>query len=92
MFACVCVCMHMCGVCVMCVGCMMGVYLCVCVCVSLHRYLFSMERNRRVFKKLFPPELFVAFIDIGHYTSSLSAYSQLVHTINALSVSVRCEV
>ena len=52
-----------------------------------HRYLFSMERNRRVFKKLFPPDLFVTFIDIGHYNSRLSAYSKLVHTINNLSVS-----
>ena len=53
-----------------------------CTC----RYLFSMERNRRVFKKLFPPSLFEMFINIGHYVRDLSAYSQLMHTINTLPV------
>ena len=42
------------------------------------RYLFSMERNRKVFKRLFPPDLFAMFIDIGHYSTALPAYSELV--------------
>ena len=50
------------------------------------RYLFSMERHRPVFKRLFPPNLFGTFIDIGHYRYNLSAYSQLVHAINNLPV------
>jgi len=31
-----------------------------------------------VFKRLFPPDLFAAFIDVGHYTANLNAYAQLV--------------
>ena len=32
----------------------------------------------QVFKRLFPPDLFAAFIDVGHYTPALTAYSDLV--------------
>ena len=42
------------------------------------RYLFSVERNRKAFKRLFPPDLFAAFIDVGHYNTSLAAYASLV--------------
>ncbi|GAX79138.1 hypothetical protein CEUSTIGMA_g6578.t1 [Chlamydomonas eustigma] len=49
------------------------------------RYLFSMERNRKVFKRLFPPELFAMFIDVGHYNTSLQAYSELVQHFEELS-------
>ena len=38
------------------------------------RYVYSVERNRKVFKRLFPPDLFAAFIDIGHYASDLEHY------------------
>lgn len=51
-----------------------------------------MERNRKVFKKLFPPNLFECFIDIGHYSRDLSCYSPLVHTINTLPVSAKAGV
>eukprot|EP00955_Chlamydomonas_euryale_P118725 366556-Chlamydomonas_euryale.AAC.16 len=37
-----------------------------------------MERNRKVFKRLFPPDLFALFIDVGHYNTSLAAYTNLV--------------
>ncbi len=37
-----------------------------------------MERNRKVFKRLFPPDLFAMFIDVGHYNTSLPAYADLV--------------
>ena len=47
-----------------------------------------MERNRKIFKKLFLPNLFESFIDIGHYNRSLSAYTPLLHTINTLTVSL----
>ena len=53
---------------------------------NMCRYLFSMERHRPVFKRLFPPNLFAMFIDIGHYTCDLYAYSHLVHAINNLPV------
>ena len=52
------------------------------------RFLFSMERNRRLFKRLFPPDLFEMFIDIGHYKRDMAAYRPLVDKINSLSVSV----
>ncbi|KAK3108060.1 hypothetical protein FSP39_000448 [Pinctada imbricata] len=48
------------------------------------RYIFSMERNRRLFKRLFPPDLFEMFINIGHYVPELSAYKHLVDKINSL--------
>ncbi|KAL3832242.1 hypothetical protein ACJMK2_023902 [Sinanodonta woodiana] len=48
------------------------------------RFLFSMERNRRLFKRLFPADLYVMFIDIGHYNKDLSAYKPLVQKINGL--------
>lgn len=52
------------------------------------RFLFSMERNRRLFKRLFPSDLFEMFINIGHYKQDLNEYKPLVETINGLSVSI----
>lgn len=52
------------------------------------RFTFSMERNRRLFKRLFPPDLFDIFISVGHYVKELSAYKVLVEKINSYSVSV----
>ncbi|XP_050419048.2 serine/threonine-protein kinase Nek10 [Patella vulgata] len=51
------------------------------------RFLFSMERNRWLFKRLFPVELFELFIDVGHYNKDLSAYKPLVDMMNSLSKS-----
>lgn len=50
------------------------------------RFLFSKERNRKLFKRLFPPDVFEKFIDIGHYNRDINAYLQLVFKINALQV------
>lgn len=44
-----------------------------------------MERNRQQFKRLFPPELFSPFIDVGHYVRDLTAYQSLVDKVNAFS-------
>lgn len=52
------------------------------------RFLFSMERNRRLFKRLFPSDLFEMFINIGHYKQDLNEYKPLVEKINGLSVSI----
>ncbi|XP_035528285.1 serine/threonine-protein kinase Nek10 [Morone saxatilis] len=41
------------------------------------RFLFSMERNRHLFKRLFPTDLFELFIDVGHYVRDLTAYEGL---------------
>ena len=41
------------------------------------RFLFSIERNRQLFKQLFPAHILEKFIDIGHYVYGLSQYHQL---------------
>nr|XP_046256432.1 serine/threonine-protein kinase Nek10 isoform X2 [Scatophagus argus] len=41
------------------------------------RFLFSVERNRHLFKRLFPTDLFELFIDVGHYVRDLAAYEGL---------------
>lgn len=48
------------------------------------RFLFSIERNRKIFKRLFPPELFGLFIDVGHYRADLAGYSSMVDFVNGL--------
>jgi NIMA (never in mitosis gene a)-related kinase len=50
------------------------------------RLLFCVERNRKVFKRLFSPDLFALFIDVGHYVMKLDSYLPLVAVFN----SVRC--
>lgn len=59
---------------------------------ELYRYLFSVERNRSLFKKLFPASLFERFIDVGHYTQDLSAYGSLADAISNLPGSEREEI
>ncbi|XP_022087422.1 serine/threonine-protein kinase Nek10-like isoform X2 [Acanthaster planci] len=49
------------------------------------RFLFSMERNRQMFKRLFPPDLFETFIDVGHYVKDINAYNSLVTLVNSLA-------
>ncbi|GIM13803.1 hypothetical protein Vretimale_16861, partial [Volvox reticuliferus] len=56
------------------------------------RYLFSVERNRKMFKRLFPPELFATFIDAGHYNAQLMAYAPLVTQFEELSEKQRLGV
>eukprot|EP00899_Mesostigma_viride_P006794 jgi/Mesvir1/16115/Mv08400-RA.2 len=60
-----------------------------CLQVKTHafrtlRFLFSMERNRKMFKRIFPPFLFAAFIDIGHYVQELKPYESLVQHLQDL--------
>ncbi|XP_067417724.1 serine/threonine-protein kinase Nek10 isoform X4 [Emydura macquarii macquarii] len=55
-----------------------------CYAFRALRFLFSMERNRHLFKRLFPPDLFEIFIDIGHYVRNISAYEELVSKLNSL--------
>ncbi|KAM6141398.1 LOW QUALITY PROTEIN: serine/threonine-protein kinase Nek10 [Phoenicopterus ruber ruber] len=55
-----------------------------CYAFRALRFLFSMERNRRIFKRLFPTDLFEIFIDIGHYVRDISAYEELVSKLNLL--------
>ncbi|OPJ82039.1 serine/threonine-protein kinase Nek10 [Patagioenas fasciata monilis] len=55
-----------------------------CYAFRALRFLFSMERNRHIFKRLFPTDLFETFIDIGHYVRDISAYEELVTKLNLL--------
>uniref|UniRef100_A0A8B9M4C7 Protein kinase domain-containing protein n=1 Tax=Accipiter nisus TaxID=211598 RepID=A0A8B9M4C7_9AVES len=55
-----------------------------CYAFRALRFLFSMERNQHIFKRLFPTDLFEIFIDIGHYVRDISAYEQLVSKLNLL--------
>ncbi|CAD5117749.1 DgyrCDS6496 [Dimorphilus gyrociliatus] len=48
------------------------------------RFLFSLDRNRRYFKRLFPPKLLEPFLDVGHYNHDLQAYECLVKTFDDL--------
>ncbi|XP_069770121.1 serine/threonine-protein kinase Nek10 isoform X2 [Narcine bancroftii] len=50
------------------------------------RFLFSMERNRQLFKRLFPSKVFEMFIDVGHYARDIRAYESLVNKLNSLPV------
>ncbi|KAJ6666473.1 hypothetical protein lerEdw1_020196 [Lerista edwardsae] len=56
-----------------------------CYAFRALRFLFSMERNRHLFKRLFPTDLFESFIDIGHYVREISVYEELVSKLNSLS-------
>ncbi|KAK6742207.1 hypothetical protein RB195_009834 [Necator americanus] len=49
-----------------------------CSIFRVLRILFSLERNRGMFKKVFPPTFFEQFIDVGHYVRDLSSYRPLV--------------
>ncbi|KAK2909802.1 hypothetical protein Q8A73_007517 [Channa argus] len=48
-----------------------------CYAFRTLRFLFSVERNRHLFKRLFPTDLFELFIDVGHYVRDLAAYERL---------------
>lgn len=39
--------------------------------------------------RLFPPELFEMFIDVGHYVRELNAYKPLVDKISTLTVIIK---
>ncbi|KAE8596739.1 hypothetical protein XENTR_v10016225 [Xenopus tropicalis] len=55
-----------------------------CYAFRALRFLFSMERNRDLFKRFFPPNLFEVFIDIGHYIRDIKAYEDLVLKLNSV--------
>uniref|UniRef100_H3AHN8 NIMA related kinase 10 n=1 Tax=Latimeria chalumnae TaxID=7897 RepID=H3AHN8_LATCH len=55
-----------------------------CYAFRALRFLFSMERNRHLFKRLFPSDMFEMFIDIGHYIRDITTYEKLVAKLNSL--------
>ncbi|XP_044063678.1 serine/threonine-protein kinase Nek10 isoform X2 [Siniperca chuatsi] len=48
-----------------------------CYAFRTLRFIFSVERNRHLFKRLFPTDVFELFIDVGHYVRDLAAYEGL---------------
>ncbi|KAM8870341.1 serine/threonine-protein kinase Nek10 isoform 2-T2 [Spinachia spinachia] len=57
-----------------------------CCAFRTLRFLFSVERNRHLFKRLFPADLFELFIDIGHYVRDLAAYDGLQTKVSFYTV------
>ncbi|XP_030013148.1 serine/threonine-protein kinase Nek10 [Sphaeramia orbicularis] len=53
-----------------------------CYAFRTLRFLFSVERNRHHFKRLFPTDLFELFIDVGHYVRDLAAYEELQRKVS----------
>lgn len=53
------------------------------------RFLYSSERNRKIFRRLFPPDLFAAFIDVGQYVHELGAYAALAAQLASLPAEAR---
>lgn len=51
-------------------------------CLRALRFLYSVEKSRKVFKVVFPPEIFGVFIDIGNFNKDLKAYIPLLRKIN----------
>ena len=39
-------------------------------CLRSLRFLYSIERNRKAFKLVFPPEIFGLFIDVGNFNKN----------------------
>ena len=54
--------------------------------MMLLRFLYSVEKNRKAFKLVFPPEIFGAFIDIGNYERDLHKYISVLKKINKLAL------
>ena len=56
------------------------------------RAVFSMERNRGVFKALFPPDVFGPFIDVGHFQTDLDRYKPVAERVAAMGDAARQRV
>ena len=51
-------------------------------CLRSLRFLYSIEKNRKAFKLVFPPEIFGSFIDIGNFNKNFQSYIPLLKKIN----------
>jgi len=47
-------------------------------CLRCLRFMYSVEKNRKAFKMIFPPNIFGAFIDVGNYNKEFHAYIPLL--------------
>jgi len=57
--------------------------------LRLLRFVFSTERNRKIFRRLFPPEFFAAFIDVGHFVKDIDRYVGLAQQLSSLAPEAR---
>lgn len=57
----------------------------------LLRFLYSVQKNRKLFRLVFPPEIFGPFIDIGNYERNREKY-KLVKKINRLPDSSKATI
>ena len=48
------------------------------------RYIFSAERNRKTFKRLFTPDFFSEFIDVSSYEMCLAPYENLASLFSSI--------
>lgn len=46
------------------------------------RFLYSVEKNRKAFKVVFPANIFGAFIDVGNYNKDFQAYIPMLKRLN----------
>src|SRR5690606_7191114 len=53
--------------------------------VRILRLIFSLEKNRKYFKHLFPTKILGIFIDIGNFKHNLSLYATFVSELNCPS-------
>jgi NIMA (never in mitosis gene a)-related kinase len=53
--------------------------------VRILRLIFSLEKNRKYFKHLFPTKLLGIFIDIGNYKHNLELYHSFLEEFNSLN-------
>lgn len=44
----------------------------------------SLERNRKIFKQIFPNELLMPFIDVGHFVKPLKNYTKTLEIFNKM--------
>jgi len=44
--------------------------------------LYSVEKNRKAFKVIFPANIFGAFIDVGNYNKDFQAYIPMLKRLN----------
>ena len=51
-------------------------------CLRSLRFLYSVEKNRKTFKMIFPPQIFGSFIDVGNFNNEFKAYIPLLRKIN----------
>jgi len=55
-----------------------------CSAARFLRFLFAVERNRKIFKEAFSADVMTPFVDIGNYVWHAEAYQQFVNLVGSL--------